>query len=174
MLEYPIHFKRKGTQLPDLDHDQARYIVASNGKFIERNTPMFKTSVSVNAWDLELEPSQEYCYLRCGRMNAAMHRAMLSFFSHAHQLHRGEAALVLLYHAEHRRFLWYCPDQYVDVKATKLGWLTIDEIEFENPMGAAGRLSPCWRCASAPGITTSQRTGHVRRRGWFAHHRRQH
>lgn len=133
MLDYPIHFKRQGAQLPDLVHDQARYVVAQNGKFIERNTAMYQTSVSLTAFDLDLEPSQEYCYLRYGRMPAVMHRAMLSFFLHAHRLHRGEAALVLLYHLQRRRFSWYCPDQYVDVKATKLGWLTIDQIEFENP-----------------------------------------
>ncbi len=133
MLEYPIHFKRKGTQLPDLKPDQARYLIANNGTFIERNTAMYRTNVGLKTWDLELEPSDEYCYLRCGRMNAVMHRAMLSFFLHAHRLHRGEAALVLLFNAERRQFAWFCPDQYVDVKATQLGWVTIDEIEFENP-----------------------------------------
>lgn len=133
MLDFPTHLKRKGMQLPEVKHDQARYIVASNGKYIERNTPMYKTSVALTVADLELEPSHEYCYLRYGRMQAVMHRAMLSFFLHAHRLHRGEAALVLLYHVERRQFSWYCPDQFVDVRETKLGAWTIDEIEFENP-----------------------------------------
>ena len=58
---------------------------------------------------------------------------MLTFFQHVHRLFGGEAALVLLYHPEHRTFRWHCPAQVVEVYCTSRGWTASDRIEFENP-----------------------------------------
>jgi hypothetical protein len=60
---------------------------------------------------------------------------MLAFFKYAHEVHGGEAALVLLYHPQRRRFGWHCPEQTVELFRTWKGsWQAADRIEYRNPV----------------------------------------
>lgn len=131
---FPLYMKRRGIALPEPSGDETRYILADNGIFLERRSPMFVTSIRVSHFDLDLEVHDEFCQLTCGKIPHVMHRAMLGFFKYAHEVHGGEAALVLLYHPERKKFRWHCPEQIVEVYKTRSGWATTHCIEFRNPV----------------------------------------
>jgi hypothetical protein len=130
----PLYMKRRGIALPEPGDEETRYILADNGVFLERRSPMFVTSIRISQYDLDLEVHHEYCQLTCGKIPHVMHRAMLGFFKYAHEVHGGEAALVLLFHPEKNTFRWHCPEQVVEVYRTCSGWTTAPSIEFRNPI----------------------------------------
>jgi hypothetical protein len=125
--------KREDGELPPLEPDQTRLVVAADGIYRERHTEMFRSSTRVEPADLGLGEHYQYCQLHCGRIHRVMHRAMLSFFRHAHRLHDGEAALVLLYSPQQGRFRWHCPVQTVRMHWSLGRWVTSDLISFRNP-----------------------------------------
>jgi hypothetical protein len=94
---------------------------------------MFATCTRVDPADLGLETHYQYCRLNCGKINRVMHRAMLSFFRYAQELHGGEAALVLLYNPDRGQFRWHCPVQSVEMRWSFSRWVTSDYIAFRNP-----------------------------------------
>jgi hypothetical protein len=136
----PTHLKQLGVALPSLPKGESRLIVAQNGMFCERSGPFYKSCTSIEQTALPLESHDEYCTLTCGRIPRVMHRAMLGFFREAHQIHGGEAALVLLYHLQDGRFRWHCPPQTVEVTWSLGRWVVSDSIEFQNPLS----LPPGW------------------------------
>jgi hypothetical protein len=134
MMHFPVVLKRQSAELPPLAMNETRLLVADNGMFVERRGPMYTTCTRVMKVDLELDDHSQFCRLNLGRLPRVLHRAMLAFFRYAHEVHGGEAALVLLFHPEKRRFRFYCPLQTVEVFETHRGWYTSDYIEFENPL----------------------------------------
>jgi hypothetical protein len=133
-MQIPVYLK-SGERLPRLRDNESRYVVADNGTFLERRTSMFSACTRISHFDLRLDHQDQYCVLHCGRLPRAMHRAMLAFFTAAHELHGGEAALVLLFHPERRLFRWHCPPQTVEMFQTFDGrWTACDRIEFDNPL----------------------------------------
>ena len=84
-MNLPTYMKCAGEPLPEAS-EPARFIVAENGIFLERRTPMFKTSTRVNRFDLNLACHNEYCRLNCGRIPRVMHRVMLGFFRFIRQI----------------------------------------------------------------------------------------
>jgi hypothetical protein len=133
-MNLPILLKQETMPLPCLKTNAARLILAGNGMFLERRGEMFSTSTRVLASDLQLDDHSQYCRLSCGKLPSELHRMMLTFFLHAHRMHGGEAALVLLFDPEQRCFLWHCPPQTIDVRQDRQGWYVDDIIEFENPL----------------------------------------
>ena len=133
-MHLPIALKQQASDLPPLACGESRLIVARNGVFVERRGPMYTTSTRLRPGDMRLDDHSQYCTLSCGKLSAAMHRVMLSFFRHAHRIHGGEAALVLLFHPARRRYLWHCPAQTVDLHEHRDGWYVEDTIEFDNPL----------------------------------------
>ncbi len=133
-MKMPIVMKQDRIQLPRLATDAARMVVARNGVYVERRGPMFSTSIRMRPTDLQLDDHSQYCTLSCGKLPAPLHRVMLSFFLHAHRIHGGEAALVLLFHPGNRQYLWHCPEQTVDMHQRHDGWYVEDVIEFNNPL----------------------------------------
>ena len=133
-MNLPILLKQGTTSLPRLRTNAARLVLARNGMFLERRGPMFLTSTRMRAADLELDDHTQYCLLSFGVLPGELHRDMLTFFLHAHRIHGGEAALILLFHPERRCFLWHCPPQTVDMHEHRDGWYADDIIEFENPL----------------------------------------
>jgi hypothetical protein len=133
-MQIPTYLSRRDAAPPESAGEPSRCVVADNGVFVERRSPMFTTSVRVPHFDLDLARHDEYCVLRCGRIPRTMHRAMLSFFKRAHGVHGGEAALVLLFHPARRTFRWHCPEQVVERFETASGWVTGDTIEYANPL----------------------------------------
>jgi hypothetical protein len=130
----PAYLNQRDAPLPDPDGVPARCVVADNGIFLERRSPMYTTSVRVSPHKLGLGCHDEYCRLTCGRIPPVLQRAMLSFFLTAHTLHGGEAALVLLYHPRNRTFRWHCPEQVVDIYPDRSGWVAGDVIKYANPV----------------------------------------
>jgi len=130
----PQALLKQRDDLPPLEEGESRYIVADNGVFLERRDSMFTTCSRVNQRDLRLEWHQPSCELHCGKIPRLLHRAMLGFFKHAHELHDGEVALVLLYHPQRRRFRWHCPHQIVERYPIGDRWVTADYIHFDNPL----------------------------------------
>jgi hypothetical protein len=133
-MQIPAYFNRRYAPPPEPSGESARFVMADNGVFVERRSPMFTTSVRVSSNHLELAEHDEYCVLRCGRIPRTMHRAMLSFFIRAHGVHRGEAALILLYHPVRGSFRWCCPEQVIDIYETLTGWAVGDTIAYSNPL----------------------------------------
>jgi hypothetical protein len=121
------------SELPELAPDESRLVVAANGSFSERRTPMYTTSARLLGPPPGLAEHYQYCRLACGKINRTMHAAMLAFFLAAHRLHGGEAALVLLYHVERKAFRWHCPDQTVEVYQSNGKWWAADTVRFEHP-----------------------------------------
>ncbi len=132
-MPLPYVMKHQDTDLPPLGLDETRIVVGANGVFRERHNHMFSSSTKVDPSELGLADHYQYCQLRCGKLNRVMHRVMLSFFCEAHQLHGGEAALVLLYHPERRRFRWHCPVQTIEMHSSGGRWYTSDFISWDNP-----------------------------------------
>ena len=120
-------------ELPPLEPDSMRLVAASNGWFWERNNSMFQSSIRAEPEKLGIVSHHQYCCLRCGRLPRVMHRTMLSFFLDAHHLHGGEAALVLMYHPETKRFRWHCPVQKIQQHWVQDRWVPSDIIRFSNP-----------------------------------------
>jgi hypothetical protein len=125
--------KLKDADLPPLETDQTRLVIAAGGIYREWNTAMFSSSTRVELADLGLADHWQFCHLDCGKLSRVMHRAMLSFFRYANELHGGEAALVLLYHPERQRFRWHCPLQTVEMYWSLSKWVAGDCIAFSHP-----------------------------------------
>lgn len=133
-MKIDICLKHEEAELPELPIGEHRYVLASNGAYLERRTPMFTTSARVKGDVPGLAEHYQYCLLACGKINRAMHGAMLAFFAHAHRLHGGEAALILLYDVDRRRFRWFCPEQTVEMYQSGGRWWACDTIRFEHPL----------------------------------------
>ena len=119
--------------LPELPAGM-RYIVARDGTYLERRSGLFHSSVKVDPLIPMLDPHDEFCQLACPPLPRAMLRQMLGFFRAAYEKHGGEAALILLYHPEARRYRWWCPPQTV-----KMIWLwnryeASDWVQFDAPL----------------------------------------
>jgi hypothetical protein len=130
----PTYLNQRNVDLPAPDGSPARCIVADNGIFLERRSPMYSTCARIDMRALNLAIHDEYCHLMTGRIPRVVHRAMLAFFKCAHALHDGEAALVLLYHPLRRIYRWHCPLQVIDQYRSSSGWYAGDLIEFQNPL----------------------------------------
>ena len=132
-MHIPAFLNQRCGSLPVAENGSTRCIVADNGIFLERRSPIFTTSIRVNLRELELAQHDEYYQLMCGKIPRRLQLAMLGFFNCAHALHGGEAALVLLYHPQRKCFRWYCPEQIVDMYPSQSGWSAGDLIEYQIP-----------------------------------------
>lgn len=134
-MNIDVLVKSPGAELPELGAGQVRYVVAADGAFLERRTPLYSTCVRVPGPLASLGSHDEHCRLTCGRLPRLMTRAMLAFFRAAYHLHGGEAALVLLYDPIRRAFRWHCPPQTVEVHQGFGGRLRAsDSVEYEMPL----------------------------------------
>ncbi len=134
MFEIPVVLKQQHGTMPQLSTDQSRYVVGDNGVFLEYRGRVYSCCTEVPRESVPLETQQPYCRLYCGRLPRIMQRVMLGFFRGAHELHGGEAALVLLYHPQRRVFQWHCPPQTIDLVFFDGRWSACDYIQFENPL----------------------------------------
>jgi hypothetical protein len=132
-MDIPVVIKQQGSNLPELETDGLRHVLADNGLFLERRSAIMTSCTQISRPRLNLMSHRESLRLHCGRLPRSMQRVMLAFFQQAHRLYGGEAALVLLYHPESRRFRWHCPAQIVEVLVRPDGWIALDRIEFEHP-----------------------------------------
>ena len=132
-MKTDIWLKTEDRELPAPTEGEARYVISANGAYLERSAPGFATSTRVVGDVPGLAEHFQYCRLTCGKLNRTMHAAMLAFFRHAHHMHGGEAALVLLYHTARRTFRWFCPEQTVEVYENRGTWWAYDYIQFQYP-----------------------------------------
>lgn len=127
--------KTIGEPTPPLEEGQMRYIVASNGMYLERKSALFTTSCRVDRFPVGLESHNERCVLHCERIPPALSRTMFAFFLHAFERHGGEAVLLLLYNPEKRQFAWHCPEQTVDLIESWTGrWYPSPNIQYTDPL----------------------------------------
>jgi hypothetical protein len=110
-----------------------RYVVARDGTYLERRTGVFHSSVRVEPQIPMLDSHAEFCRLACPPLPRVMLRQMLGFFQAAYQKHRGEAALVLLYHPALRRYRWWCPPQRVSMVWCWDRYEASDWVQFDPP-----------------------------------------
>lgn len=129
-----VHVKLPEVALPELPPGGMRYVLAREGAYLERRTPMYATCVRTHGPLPPLPPHRESCTLYLPKLPRAMVRVMLSFFMAAYELHEGEAALVLLYHPAGRRFRWHCPLQTVEVYRSFGRLRAYDSITYEMPL----------------------------------------
>ena len=123
-MQLPIVLKQTASELPRLATVPSRgWSSPRNGVFVERRGPMYATSTRLRPDRHPVGGPQPVLHARrAANCPPPMHRVMLSFFLHAHRIHGGEAALVLLFHPERRRYLWHCPEQTVDMHQHHDGW----------------------------------------------------
>jgi hypothetical protein len=133
-MTIPIEIKFPGTTLPELGSDQLRVVLAEGGLYLERRTDVYTTCTPVGSAHLGLAPHRMQCALHCGKIPRTLIRVMLAFFRQAYDLHRGEAALVLLYHPQRRVFRWHCPEQTVEVYYSFGRLRAYDSIAYEVPL----------------------------------------
>lgn len=88
-----------------------RYIMGKHGLMVQRNSPLFISSVPAEADFDHLASVPHGVMLRTPRIPAALIEQALAFFTKVDDLYRGEAALILLYNPSQKTFHWYCPDQ---------------------------------------------------------------
>lgn len=133
-MEIDIHVKRPGQDLPPLELNSVRYVVAHEGTYLERRTSAYSSSVRVVGSISGLESHQQQCMLHTPPIPLKMLQQMIGFFQYAQRFHGGEAALILLYHPQKKHFRWYCPLQTVEVQNWYGGWYASDSVEFANPI----------------------------------------
>ena len=88
-MHIPVYLCRRGADPAELGEDGLRYVVADNGTFLVRRTAISTTSTRVSRFDLRLDDYLQFCRLHCGKIPRVLHRAMLGFFSYAHEVHGG-------------------------------------------------------------------------------------
>jgi len=137
-MSLPIVVKHPGVDLPELGLDQMRYVLSRDGLFLERSTALFRTCARVEQPPADLDEHRAGCLLFCGKLPAVLVRTMLGFFRAAYRMHEGEAALVLLYHPQQRRFRWHCPSQTVEAYRSYGRLIAHDSIEYELPLEVPG------------------------------------
>ena len=111
-----------------------RYIVARDGNYLERRNGVVHSSVRVESQIPVLDQHAEFCRLACPPIPRVMLREMLGFFRAAYEKHGGEAALVLLYHPEGRRYRWWCPPQRVAMHWCWNRYEAGDSVQFDPPL----------------------------------------
>ena len=129
-----VYLKQPARPLPELRPGQIRYVVAGDGVYLERRTSMYATATPTPGPLAGLLPHAPTCTLLCGRIPRLLIRSMLAFFRDAYELHRGEAALVLLYHPGRRAFRWHCPHQTVEVYRSYGRLRAWDSITYDMPL----------------------------------------
>jgi len=131
-MSIPVFLKSSAAPLPELTGGM-RYIVAQDGNYLERRTGLFHSSVRVEKEISTLDTHAEFCHLSCPPIPRVMLRAMLGFFQAAYKKHGGEAALVLLYHLQARRYRWWCPPQKVAMSWRWDRYEAADWVQFNPP-----------------------------------------
>jgi PRTRC genetic system protein A len=133
-MDLDIVLKRRGLALPEAPAEGMRYVVAENGVFLERRTPIFTTTCRVERLGGSLAPHSEGCAVHCPPLPAYLTRTMLGFFRWAYTFHGGEAALVILYDPAERHYRWHCPRQSVELWQSWSGrWHVSHDIEYDLP-----------------------------------------
>ena len=134
-MSIEIVIKHHEQALPPLADGELRYVVAANGLFLERATPMYETSCRVERCAAGLARHEHRCRLRCPALPATLACEMLDFFRWAYSWHGGEAVLVLLHDPTRQVYRWHCPPQRVEVYETWSGsWYAAGEIEYTDPV----------------------------------------
>lgn len=133
-MSFDITIKTPGTELPPLKPGQFRYVLGRDGLSMERCTPMYTSSVKVDGPIPFLEEHPQHCQLHCGPIPSEMLQQMVGFFQAAHNMHGGEAALVLLYYPETGKFAWHCPEQKIHFFSWWGKLYADDSVEYENPL----------------------------------------
>jgi len=133
-MPFNILMKTPGAELPPLEPGEFRYVLARDGVNLERATPMYTSSVRVDGPIPFLEEHPQSCQLHCGQIPAEMLSQMVGFFQAAHDLHGGEAALVLLYYPETGQFAWHCPEQKIQMYSWWGKLYAEDSVEYDNPL----------------------------------------
>jgi hypothetical protein len=131
-MSVEVLIKSAQATLPELPAGM-RYIVARDGTYLERRTKTYHSSVKVKPEFPTLDHHDEFCRLACPPLPRVMLREMLGFFREAYKKHGGEAALVLLYHPEGRRYRWWCPPQQVQMHWWGNRYEAGDSVQFQPP-----------------------------------------
>lgn len=118
----PLVVAEKGQELPPLGQGQTRYVMSKRGILVQRDTPLFTSSVLGKVQLGHLEDLNETVTLHVPKLPAIMLAQAIGFFQAVYHKHDGEGALVLLYDPEKREFQWYCPTQ-------ESSW----DVHFETP-----------------------------------------
>lgn len=131
-MSIPVLLKSPEAPLPELPAGM-RYVVARDGTYLERRSGVFHSSVRVEPQIPMLDTHAEFCRVACPPIPRIMLREMLGFFRAAYQKHGGEAALVLLYHPQSRRYRWWCPPQKVAMSWCWDRYEAGDWVQFDPP-----------------------------------------
>lgn len=128
--------KQIGLELPPLEKNQTRTILARDGVYVERDTELFTCSVKGETSLPMLEPHKEAVRLKTPPLTAEFMAVGLGFLKKAYDSHGGEAALMLLYYPAEKRWEWYCPDQWVEgVRKGEEVYAAVGmEVHFEHPL----------------------------------------
>ena len=86
----------KDASLPALD-GAGRYVVARNGLFLERNTPLFSAGVPLDGEIPGLAAHQPWLTLRLPRLPEVLLEQAMGFFRSVYRMWRGEAILIIFY-----------------------------------------------------------------------------
>ena len=113
--------------------DPAFYMLASNGLFICRNDALFRSSVPARHWPSELATHQRFLDLRHPKVPRRQFELILGFFSKIAELHRAEAAALLLWDRVKRRLKFTIPPQQATVFEGWSGKRSPLDVRYEIP-----------------------------------------
>ena len=134
----PIYLKTSAEMSwPD---DKAFFLVASNGLFLCRNHPLFRSCVPARHWPSELAPQDERLTPLFPKVPQAIIEAVVAFFARVAELHHAEAAALLAWDQAAGNVRLIIPHQRCTVEETWRGNRYPVGVHYDAPAQLAGDL----------------------------------
>jgi hypothetical protein len=113
-LVTPIYVKTQA-DMPWPDDEKAFHVLGSNGLFLCRNHPFFRSCVPASAWPSELAEQKTFIELHYPKIPRRRFEVIVGFFARVAELHRSEAAVLLAWDSSVQRLRLVVPEQTATV-----------------------------------------------------------
>jgi PRTRC genetic system protein A len=132
----PVYLK---TAEGETARDALHYLIAADGAFLVKRTPLFDSITRVEAV-LTLEAQQPALTLHVPKLPARLLERLLGFFTAVYRAWDGEAVALLYYSPRGRRFRIEVPRQTLLRYRTSHGWRTEGRVQYGSVVRADGFL----------------------------------
>ena len=137
----PLYVKMDD-DMPLPDHESVYYLLGSDGLYLCRNHPLFRSCVHARSFPSELAPHGQTLELYYPRLRQASLEALVGFFAEAFERHASEAAALLLWDRDAQRLRVRVPPQRATVTEGWSGKRYPLDVHYDVPEDLPPQLSP--------------------------------
>ena len=119
---------------PVWPQDQIFYLLAGNGLFRCRNTEFFTSCVKAEQWPNSLTEQKQFVKIGYPYLPRRLLELIVGFFSVVYDIHRAEAAVIILWDRSKQRYRLLVPPQTSKVLVNLNGMTYPLNVQYETPV----------------------------------------